>query len=88
MSSRYTADGKRLSSMTHARRCHPCEFCDRAPFGNGGMVAHARSHVRSGQAVELVIEYPYTGTSRIFLPSADTDRIRRFIDDGYVIVER
>jgi hypothetical protein len=42
MSSRYTADGKRRSSMTHAERSHHCP-CGRTLWGNGGWASHKRA---------------------------------------------
>jgi hypothetical protein len=42
MSSRYTADGKRKSSMTHARRSWTCD-CGRKVWGNGGKSSHQRA---------------------------------------------
>jgi hypothetical protein len=87
MSRAYDAAGKRISSKVHARRGHSCSFCDKVSFGNGGQVAHARTHVRSGEAVELVKDlfYPFP-PSRIFLPAGNDDQIARFVDDGYAIV--
>lgn len=57
MSSRYRADGKRLSSMVHATRGHDCSICAERVFGNGGYVSHSRKHVRRGEAVELIKHY-------------------------------
>lgn len=87
MSRSYDSAGKRNSSKVHSRRSHPCSFCEKAPFGNGGRVAHARTHVLSGEAVELVKDlfYPFP-PSRIFLPAGNTDQIASFIADGYAIV--
>lgn len=42
MSSRYTADGKRKSSMTHANRSWTCD-CGRKVWGNGGKSSHQRA---------------------------------------------
>lgn len=42
MSSRYTADGKRKSSMTHARHVWTCD-CGRTVAGNGGKASHQRA---------------------------------------------
>jgi hypothetical protein len=42
MSSRYTADGKRKSSMTHAQRGWTCP-CGRKVWGNGGKASHKRA---------------------------------------------
>lgn len=87
MSSRYTAGGKRRSSQTHARRGHQCQFCDAVSYGNGGKVAHARKHVRNGEAIELEKWHPLVSrASRVFLPVDDAGRIARFIADGYVKV--
>lgn len=88
MSSRYTANGKRLSSMTHARRGHHCDFCDYVAFGNGGQVSHARKHVREGKAVELLKEfatYPPMSTRR-FLAIQDP-RIPTMLADGFRFIE-
>lgn len=84
MSGAYTSDGRRLSSMTHARRGHECDFCGRVSFGNGGQVSHARAHVRRGQAVELVKHYDtYPPMSnRRFLPVGDP-KIAALLNDGY-----
>lgn len=85
MSRAHTSSGKRRSGMTHATRGHHCDFCDNVSFGNGGKVAHARSHVRAGEAVELVRFWAHMPSpSRVFLPVADTDRIERFLSDGYL----
>lgn len=84
MSRRYTADGRRISSMTHAEQGHACAFCDRVSYGNGGEVAHARAHVRRGEAVELVKEYgPPAGTSRVWLPSDEAEKIEGYISRGF-----
>ena len=40
--SQYTADGKRKSSMTHARRSHVC-VCGKVCRGNGGWSSHSRA---------------------------------------------
>lgn len=86
MSRTHTSDGKRRSSQTHARRGHPCQFCDYIAYGNGGKVSHARAHVRRGEAVELVKEYVTWPpmTSRSFLPATDFDLIAEFESRGYV----
>ncbi len=85
--SRYDAAGKRTSSKVHARRGHPCSFCEKVAFGNGGHVAHARTHLRSGEAVELVKDMPYPfSPSRIFLPSGHHDQIASFLGKGYAFV--
>jgi hypothetical protein len=70
--------------MTHARRGHPCAFCERVVFGNGGEVAHGRSHVRRGEAVELVKHYggypPLL--SRLFL-ATDDGLIAEMLAEGF-----
>lgn len=43
--------------MTHARRGHECSLRGKVVYANGGKVAHGRSHVRRGEAVELLKEY-------------------------------
>jgi hypothetical protein len=88
VSTRYTSDGRRLSSMTHAKRGHPCEFCADVPHGNGGQVSHGRRHVRAGQAIELVKDFPtYPPTSsRLFVDATDTERIERYRGNGYELV--
>lgn len=82
---RYTSDGRRISSMTHARRGHECEFCSKLVYGNGGKVSHARSHVRRGEVVELVKHFPtYPPMSnRVFVDAKDSERIARYERDGY-----
>lgn len=83
MSSRYTSDGRRKSSMTHATRGKACQFCGRVVFGNGGKTSHARSHVRAGDAVELVREFGLpVGTSRVFL--ASTADLTDWLARGYM----
>jgi hypothetical protein len=87
MSKAHTSNGKRLSSMTHAKRWHECQFCGRVSFGNGGKVAHARSHVRKDEAVELVkywATYPPM-TSRLFLSPNDPD-VSRLLKEGFVSI--
>jgi hypothetical protein len=42
MSKQYTADGKRRSSMTHARHTWTCQ-CGRVLNGNGGISSHKRA---------------------------------------------
>lgn len=42
MSSRYTVDGKRKSSMVHARRIWTCP-CGKTVRGNGGKSSHRRA---------------------------------------------
>lgn len=82
MSSRYTADGRRISSMTHARRGHACAFCDKVAYGNGGQVSHARSHVRRGDALELVKRG--IPDRRTFL-APDDERLSWWTDRGYKV---
>jgi hypothetical protein len=86
VSSRYTADGRRRSSMTHASRRHTCELsgCDWTGFGNGAETSHGRAHVRRGEAVELVREYAMVGVapSRAFLPPGDP-RIAEYLSRGF-----
>jgi hypothetical protein len=83
--SAYTADGRRKSSMTHASRGHTCPLCGHVAFGNGGKVAHARGHVRRGEAIEMVKEYPTyppMPLGRVFL--APDDPLRDwYIDHGF-----
>lgn len=75
MSSRYTADGRRKSSITHSRRGHKCPLCGRVVFGNGGQVAHGRSHVRKGELVEVVKHYPHMASpSRFFVAPGEAER--------------
>ena len=71
--------------MTHSTRGHECELCGRTMFGNGGKVSHGRSHVRKGEAVELVKEYPIYPpmTTRLFL--RPTDDLARFLSEGFVV---
>lgn len=88
MSAAYTADGRRRSSMTHARRGHTCGLCSKVVFGNGGKVAHGRSHVKRGEAVELLKEYatyPPMSTREFFAP--DDPIIARWLEDGFRVVE-
>lgn len=83
MSSRYTADGRRISSMTHARRGHTCDLCGRTVYGNGGQVSHGRGHVRKGEAVELVKDFGFGGIMRMFL-APDNPRVPEYEAAGYV----
>lgn len=74
--------------MTHATHGHPCDFCDFVAYGNGGVVAHGRRHVRRSEAVELFKDYGLEGlTSRIFLAFDDQDRIDDFLGRGFIRVE-
>lgn len=88
MSNRYTADGRRRSSMTHATRGHECELCGFTAFGNGGEVSHGRAHVRRGEAIELLKEYDsYPPTSnRVFFAKGDPN-IDKFLAKGYEVVD-
>lgn len=76
------ADGRRRSSMTHARRGHKCSLCERVAFGNGGQVSHGRGHVRRGEAVELVKWYDWQTSSRMFL-APDDERIPGMLANGF-----
>lgn len=49
MSRQYTSDGKRISSMTHARRSWDCD-CGQRCWGNGGKASHVRACVVAMQA--------------------------------------
>lgn len=56
MSSRYTADGKRRSSMTHATRAYTCsgqDGCGKVVHGNGARSSHRAAHERKGEKVFL-----------------------------------
>ena len=88
MSKAHLSDGRRRSSMTHARRGHQCGLCERVSFGNGGQVAHGRSHVRRGEAVELLKEYPTYPpiSSRLFL-APDDERVAKYLTDGFRKIE-
>ncbi len=44
MSNRYTADGKRRSSMAHAKHAFTCT-CGKVVHGNGGKSSHRRACV-------------------------------------------
>jgi len=83
MSNAYTSDGRRRSSMTHARRGHECSLCGRVVFGNGGQVAHGRGHVRRGEAVELVRHFETGDTGRVFL-APDDAHVGQFEAKGYL----
>jgi hypothetical protein len=88
MSKGYTADGRRISSMTHATRGHDCGMCPARPFGNGGVVSHGRAHVRRGEAIELVKHYEHPGMTpgRVFLAPTDP-QVAFFLDRGFEKVE-
>jgi hypothetical protein len=82
----YDAAGKRNSAKVHAKRVHLCDFCDEMPHGNGGNVAHARKHVRAGEAVEMVKWYSeLTSPGRVFV-APDSEQEARFRSMGYVPV--
>ena len=81
--SAYTGDGRRRSSMTHARRGHECSLCGKVVFGNGGKVAHGRGHVKRGEAVELVKYYATLASPSRFFLAPDDERIERFKADGF-----
>lgn len=88
MSGAYTSDGRRRSSMTHARRGHECDLCGKVVFGNGGKVAHGRSHVKRGEAVELLKEYasyPPMSTREFFAP--DDPTVAKWLADGFRVIE-
>ncbi|MFD7161181.1 hypothetical protein ACFV9C_41815 [Kribbella sp. NPDC059898] len=86
VSSTYTADGRRRSSMTHASWGHECSICHQVSFGNGGEVSHGRAHVRRGEAVELVKNYATQPSSRVFL-AVDDDQIAQYRARGFREVE-
>lgn len=90
MSSRYTADGRRRSSMTHAERSHTCDLpgCGQVGWGNGFNTSHGRAHVRRGEAVELVREYEFVGMSpsRRFLAPGDP-QIQELLARGFQEVQ-
>ncbi|WP_396908135.1 hypothetical protein [Mycolicibacterium sp.] len=89
MSSRYTSDGRRRSSMTHARRGHECSLCGQVVFGNGGKVSHGRSHVKRGEAVELLkayASYPPMSTREFFAP--DDPIVAKWLNEGFRIVDQ
>lgn len=89
MSGAYTTDGRRRSSMTHASRGHECELCGRTVFGNGGEVSHGRSHVRRGEAVELLKEYAtYPPSSMRVFFAPDDPRVTEFLERGFAEVKR
>lgn len=87
MSSAYTAGGKRRSSMTHARRGHPCGLCGNTVYGNGWQVAHGRGHVHRKEAVELVKHYQTdpSSVSRLFL-APDDPKVQKLLAEGYTTV--
>lgn len=87
MSKAYTVNGKRISSMTHAKKGHTCDLCGFVAFGNGGKVSHGRRHVRHGQAVELVKDYGAPGgTMRVFLAPNDP-KVTAYLDRGFTYEE-
>ena len=85
MSRTHTADGRRLSSMTHAKRQHTCDLCGQTGYGNGFAAQHGRAHVRRGEAVEFVRQeeyHPYP-VSRAFVAVDDAERIAWFLGRGF-----
>jgi len=73
--------------MTHAKRGRQCEFCDKIAYGNGGKVAHARSHVRRSEAVELEKWFGgISGMGRVFIAAHDEQEIAKWIERGYEVV--
>jgi hypothetical protein len=87
MSRTHTADGRRISSMTHARRQHTCPLCGQTGNGNGFEASHGRAHVRRGEAVELEKYYEWDGsTGRAFLAPDDTGTIDKYLALGYSLV--
>jgi len=91
MSGAYLGDGRRKSSMTHARRGQKCDLCGFVAFGNGGaMVSHGRAHVRRDEAVELFKEYPAWPrllSPRLFL-APDDERIPHYLALGFIEITR
>ena len=73
--------------MTHASRGHECKFCGKVSFGNGGEVAHGRSHVRRGESVELVKHYAtYPPMShRVFLATNDP-AVQEWVAKGFSLL--
>ena len=57
MSRTHTADGRRRSSMTHARRKHTCDLCGKVTHGNGGHTSHMCKHIREAGLDHM--DYPY-----------------------------
>ena len=73
MSARYTSDGKRRSSMTHANHCWICP-CGREVWGNGGKSSHQR-------ACRIWAEQHLAGLERLLADTTlniQTDTIRRW----------
>jgi hypothetical protein len=73
--------------MKHARRAHECGLCGKVVFGNGGKVAHGRSHVKRGEAVELLKEYatyPPMSTREFFAPNDPI--VTQWLSDGFHVV--
>lgn len=54
MSSRYTSDGRRRSSMAHAKHETFCS-CGRITHGNGGRAQHRAMHERAGDGHRSVL---------------------------------
>lgn len=83
--SRYTSDGRRISSMTHAKRGHECDLCGKTVYGNGGKVAHGRGHVKRGEAVELFKQYEFGSSTREFF-APDNPMVADWLARGFEIV--
>ena len=83
MSKQYTADGRRKSSMTHAKHRHTCALCGHWWYGNGGAAQHGRAHVRKGEAVELVKEYGFGQSPTRFFWPPDDPRIEEYLANGF-----
>ena len=77
-------------SGSHRRRTHAVailQLLREDPVRDGGQVAHARTHVRFGEVVELVKDmlYPFS-PSRVFLPAGNEGQIAGLLADGYAMV--
>jgi hypothetical protein len=79
MSRRYTADGKRKSSRTHARYTWTC-MCGRVLNGNGGISSHKRACTAWMEywlpRLEKLLEDPMITETRWRL-AQERDEIRR-----------
>lgn len=86
----HTSDGRRLSSMTHAKRAHTCSLCGQVGYGNGFEAQHGRAHVRRGEAVEVArwFDNGTTGGTmgRAFL-APDDPKLAWYEERGYERVE-
>jgi hypothetical protein len=67
----YTADGKRKSSMTHARHSWTCP-CGRKVWGNGGKASHQRACKTWAREALQVAERMLAYWSDPANPSSDT----------------